>query len=55
MNDEAPRCMCNGALSNVEPEGIEPSSKRPQHVLSTCVASSLVFVQHLGKGTPVKA
>ena len=40
------------AFPFVEPEGIEPSSKRPQHGLSTCVASSLVFDRHLGKGTP---
>ena len=41
--------------AKVEPEGIEPSSKRPRYGLSTCVAASLVFDLQLRKGTLPKA
>ena len=40
--------------TKVEPEGFEPSSKRPYHGLSTCLAFFLVFDPHLGRGTPVR-
>ena len=43
----------DGRSSPVEPEGIEPSSKRPQNGRSTCLAASLVFDRQLGKGTPL--
>ena len=46
--------LCFGE-AKVEPEGIEPSSKRPQHGPSTCLATSLVFDLHLRKGTLMKA
>ena len=46
--------LCFGE-AKVEPEGIEPSSKRPQYGLSTCVAGSLVLDHHPGNGTLVKA
>ena len=37
--------------AKVEPEGFEPSSKRPQRGLSTCLAVLLVFDPRPGSGT----